>query len=628
MAKRDNRGFSLIEIIIAVAILTLLIVPIMTQFTNTLSTNRKAKEQQYANENASFVLETFQKEEVDVTKIMSGGAIITSSGGITANPTSKAAITCQLYLTDGTPVTTTSGSIEYNAYTYKLDDKKLGAKKTTYNRTVVLDDLTNKIRAQYETTLSGKTGYRVAYNLTEADLANFSSASIGGKSFELTDEGSIVCYNDEGFVVGVACNTTANGDYTSNPNEQQIASIQNLDSNKVALINGYASNFDQAAESTFYALALDRLKVEDEDSWRQAVLRNDGGILATGEYASSIYKYTVLTVDDVKKADGTTHDYYLVKAQVFFNNSYRLTKTAAEQPEPYHDSTSYVVFAQKFYTTDTQGNPRCPDVYFEYQPYVEEMSMTNGLYDSLWYGADDYLIIDNKVEGANIYLYKPTTDMMQATAQYNEDVKNGKITTTEATTSVEPEDPATGGAIGSPPLPPAEPELTTEDNSNKEGYSYYVTSSGINKNKEVKLHVYSFGQLVGPLETNKEANIYTNLKLSMFDVDCGDTADTAKDAAEKNIMDKALAQASATTPAAIASYSDFSFKGAERDEDGNALIEAGNYKYIDLVKSIYDESRTENRLFTITVRLEPVDESGNPIVSSNKVVLTGAKGEK
>jgi prepilin-type N-terminal cleavage/methylation domain-containing protein len=49
-----NKGFSLIEVIVAVAILTLLMAPILVQVSKTLSNSAAAKERQYAVENAEF----------------------------------------------------------------------------------------------------------------------------------------------------------------------------------------------------------------------------------------------------------------------------------------------------------------------------------------------------------------------------------------------------------------------------------------------------------------------------------------------------------------------------------------------------------------------------------------------
>ena len=65
MAKNNNKGFSLIEIVIAMAVLTLLLTPIIKQFAQTMKVSRQAKEQQYINEEASFSLEEGQTTPYD-----------------------------------------------------------------------------------------------------------------------------------------------------------------------------------------------------------------------------------------------------------------------------------------------------------------------------------------------------------------------------------------------------------------------------------------------------------------------------------------------------------------------------------------------------------------------------------
>ena len=71
----------------------------------------------------------------------------------------------------------------------------LKAKRDKYSNVVVLDDLSNKVRAYGGE--SAPKHYKVAYNLTSTELAAF------GEGFELTNEGSIVKYNDEGYVSAV-----------------------------------------------------------------------------------------------------------------------------------------------------------------------------------------------------------------------------------------------------------------------------------------------------------------------------------------------------------------------------------------------------------------------------------------
>ena len=85
-AGMNNRGFSLVEVIIAVAVLTILMAPIIQQIIQTLSTSAKAKERQYATENAEYVLNYFQ--ETPLTSLLGfassgkvGSSISTTTGG-------------------------------------------------------------------------------------------------------------------------------------------------------------------------------------------------------------------------------------------------------------------------------------------------------------------------------------------------------------------------------------------------------------------------------------------------------------------------------------------------------------------------------------------------------------------
>ena len=99
MAKNKNKGFTLIEIIIAIAILTVLLVPIMRQFTQTLETSRRAKELQYINENAAYVLEMSQR--TDLSNIASGSDAADVADDIKINTVTKySSIACEVYNVD------------------------------------------------------------------------------------------------------------------------------------------------------------------------------------------------------------------------------------------------------------------------------------------------------------------------------------------------------------------------------------------------------------------------------------------------------------------------------------------------------------------------------------------------
>ena len=63
MTKLNNKGISLVELLIAVAVMALLISPIILQTAATLNTSADSKERQYAVESAEEVIEYFRKTD-------------------------------------------------------------------------------------------------------------------------------------------------------------------------------------------------------------------------------------------------------------------------------------------------------------------------------------------------------------------------------------------------------------------------------------------------------------------------------------------------------------------------------------------------------------------------------------
>ncbi|MDE6025196.1 MAG: type II secretion system GspH family protein [Lachnospiraceae bacterium] len=529
MAKNKNKGFTLIEVMIAIAILTLLLVPIMRQFTQTLDTSRRAKELQYANESAAYLLEYSQRN--DLAKLASGTDATNAADELklAAAPVkyeNGTALWCDLYdSTSGNAIGASGTHVRYNAYEYKLNDVKLGARNTVYHRKVVLDDLSLQLGAM--TNASGN-GYKIAYNMTQADLSRFPAG------FELTNEGSIVKYDGQGFVVAVACREA---ETVSNPNDTNLGNMQDLDATKVAIIGGTASNFDAQADALFFSKTMENLKQRDPESYKQAMLHtSNDSVLNTIDYLDSTSKLTKLYIDfDDCGTPDTKDDYYIIKADVYYINDYSF-KITGNQTVSATDVITYNVFSQKFYTD------RCPDIYFEYQPYTVDYDYNaTGSADKVRYASRDYILIDNFVtnpdadgdgspDNVKIYLYKPINDQMNTAA----------------------------GGIHS-----------------YKGYYVGETSS-----TKVKINIFRTNTDV------KYADIYTNIPLgNQFEV-----------------------AASAVIPTAL----------TDSKVHTNTVRSSYDMAYI---KPIADDTRTDNRLMTVTVKLTPESK----IV--NNITLTGAKGE-
>lgn len=566
MAKTNNKGFTLIEIVIAVAILSILLTPILKQFANTLETSRKAKALQQANETAVYEMEEFQT----VTK----EALDDKYG----DPTVHTDMVVRLLDTDGTEITST---LKYSAYEYKLDDRKIGAKQDVYSNVVVLDDLSNKIRAYGGE--SATKHYKVAYNLTDADLGKF------GTGFTLTNEGSIVEYNDAGFVTAIVCtDKNANGtpvSYVENPNEVNLGNMHNLDKNAVALVMGGTSSFDSEAFSALFSKAMDHLRELDYESWQQALLNVDNESILSQDSMNNSKRLIKIYAD--KAVDSTTgKDCYIVKVDVYYDYNYSLVVNG-EKKSDFHDMVSFTVFSQKFFTKEP------PEIYFEYQPYcISGANSKNAIYQT-----NDYILFDNYVDECKVYLYKPYKDQQN----YDANIDNYyKMVDTDGD--------------GTP-------------DSKEEYYTYYTDKA---KTQKVKIHLASKNSNTA-LSLDSDGNVldtdamdrvyvFTNLDVNGYEEGSAD-AQFVSDAFNGTFdyVKGEKESRSSVEDAMAAKYLKYELgqKYTTNTKQNDGSVTNGSMK---VLYTLSEDTREAERLYTVTVKLTPDKEN------LNTVRLSGAKG--
>lgn len=566
MAKTNNKGFTLIEIVIAVAILSILLTPILKQFANTLETSRKAKALQQANETAVYEMEEFQT----VTK----EALDDKYG----DPTVHTDMVVRLLDTDGTEITST---LKYSAYEYKLDDRKIGAKQDVYSNVVVLDDLSNKIRAYGGE--SATKHYKVAYNLTDADLGKF------GTEFTLTNEGSIVEYNDAGFVTAIVCtDKNANGtpvSYVENPNEVNLGNMHNLDKNAVALVMGGTSSFDSEAFSALFSKAMDHLRELDYESWQQALLNVDNESILSQDSMNNSKRLIKIYAD--KAVDSTTgKDCYIVKVDVYYDYNYSLVVNG-EKKSDFHDMVSFTVFSQKFFTKEP------PEIYFEYQPYcISGANSKNAIYQT-----NDYILFDNYVDECKVYLYKPYKDQQN----YDANIDNYyKMVDTDGD--------------GTP-------------DSKEEYYTYYTDKA---RTQKVKIHLASKNSNTA-LSLDSDGNVldtdamdrvyvFTNLDVNGYEEGSAD-AQFVSDAFNGafDYVKGEKESRSSVEDAMAAKYLKYELgqKYTTNTKQSDGSVTNGSMK---VLYTLSEDTREAERLYTVTVKLTPDKEN------LNTVRLSGAKG--
>ena len=583
MVRMKNKGFSLIEVIVAVAILTLLMAPILVQVSKTLSNSAAAKERQYAVENAEYVLNYVQEAETARLKTLSGklgttvttkpdgSAVSESLDGNLQFTSSKnyEDINCNAWVVgsyadfdtylvrDAVSETALNSALggapawyPYSATVYTLDDAKLGKKKRTYQRTVILDNLRSKLSAK---------GLSV-----ETAFSDGAKSALEAKGYTITTEGAAVKYDDTtGLISDIICSKVEG---TQSPNGTGTSYMQDLDSTKVAIIQGTASNFDEQAENDLYNLKMNRLKAANPDAWVQAMNSQTGQNVLKGKlYNDNVSKMTRVTI--VSGYDNTRKlKYYDVNCTVFYEDYLTSSGTVGggatddaaqgisdmtiNQSKP--DVLTYNAYAHRFYTS------QAPDIYMVYEPYVAEG--TN-------YSSNDYLVTYDGVdyaEGekhAKLYLIKPVKSRI-----------------------------AGGGS----------------------GTSSFLTSMNASSPKLVKIYV---DQLLRNDHPNDAMMIYTNIDLDNFHINNSIVADSRKGVQYSGNL------------AQYYGVPKSSKTGDVDNSDVYTLTEISRDQYPEEhIKDIKEDVTVADRVYTVTVQLNKIAEDGVTVEKGNSIRLSGAKG--
>ena len=581
MVRKKNKGFSLIEVVVAVAILTLLISPILAQVIQTLSVSAAAKEKQYAVENAEYVLNYIQETPVSKLNLLSSklssltgdstesiDGKLEFSGVNTVPKQSCTAYVCGKYTdidayyarsaASGTAIASALSSLtvdcEYSATTYTLDQAKLGKKKNPYQRKVTLDNLRAKLAG---------AGLTVETNFSAEALSNLKDAG-----FSITTEGAAVKYNSEGLVTAIMCCSVVG---ISNPNGIGTSYMQDLDSTKVAIIQGAASNFDAQAENDLYNLKMNRLKAANPNAWVQAMNSQTGStILNTTLFNDNVSKLTKITIvsgEDKTRPIGE-RKYYDVDCIVYYEDYLAKNPAAATGGAAGSDAAAgisdmttdltvpdvltYNAYSHRFYTN------QAPDVYLIYEPYVA---------DGKEYSSKDYIvtydgvIYDANEKRAKMYIIKPNNSRIAAKVP---------------------------------------------------GKRSFYTSLNSTSNRLVEIYV---NQLKLKSGGNDAMTIYTNVDLGNFKTDKIDNPSGktgvcyASNRAEYYGVVKSVSEGEVN-------------KSNRYAVDSEITREAYPDGYI---KDIIEDVTLSDRVYTVTVQLDKLDEIGN-VESGNSIRLSGAKG--
>lgn len=182
MAKNNNKGFSLVEVIIAVAVFAILIAPLTAQLISAINVNTKSTKKQYAIEKAEEIMESFK------TANMNGSAISIPDGNSTGNYNfSLDASEKKTYtLPNG------DGNVDYSINSYSCSGISLGGEYEKYDCTVTVNDIAHAVASKgyvWDTNTNdlkkdGSEYVRVTSGVgTVRNLDNKQSAIIAGATY-------------------------------------------------------------------------------------------------------------------------------------------------------------------------------------------------------------------------------------------------------------------------------------------------------------------------------------------------------------------------------------------------------------------------------------------------------------
>ncbi|MBQ9233853.1 MAG: hypothetical protein IJ167_07450, partial [Lachnospiraceae bacterium] len=429
MTKNRNKGFSLIDVIIAVAVLSILVTPILMQVIQTIRTSAAAKERQTAVDNAQYIMEYFQAESFE--NPISESIVMQGDGK--ANIVSSTELEEEkvvLFKLSGTDVdfaieeaglpNEEKSTLTYKIKDYRLSNSQFGRNKNEYSRIVEVDDMDINIRSKKyqikrDFTDSEKNailGQTVSLGFDVDDLDD----DFSGK-WELMSDGSIVVIKNidatgtEGsatfdHIVAVLVEESPYDSYI-NPNDISVGNARNIkdaaEGGHDVIIPGTTSDYDKTAYKTFFGDQMLKYQEEDFNGWQESVLQEYGDFeTATINKNNQKFPYRFITVSVTKPFPDKYENVYNVRCEVNYYFDYMVTGDITGE-----DTLSYTIYDQTF---EADSNP---NIYLYYEPFICQV-VNNDVSES-YYAPADYIGVYNDYlcKDSRLYLIKPDKSQLR-----------------------------------------------------------------------------------------------------------------------------------------------------------------------------------------------------------------------
>lgn len=347
MKKANNKGVSLIEILIAVVVFTICITPIVMQLTTGIRIGNKAKDQQAATDYAKSIAETMKQMQLQEGYDSTNLSDLESALNITAG-TMSAQNTFSSVKEDGTAGSVIAANSTLKSYpgngmtgTNYSSVTEMYQKLNTANKT--LADKEALVR-QYVFKGSANVEYRDYDVEITMDTTPYAIASL------------------------------KNDDYTD-PNSVNLNNLSDLDANKEALVTR-ASNYDTTATLSFFNATVSALQQSNDTDDQQKAVQIMNGNATIGDTAT---KQTIIEINPITDASGNQ---YQVTCDIEYTNSDPLGVLGTDKV------LTYGVFDQKF--------KEMPEVYLMYNQFVYGTS----------FQSDEIIVKNNLSEQVKVYVIR------------------------------------------------------------------------------------------------------------------------------------------------------------------------------------------------------------------------------
>ncbi len=383
MRKKINIGVSMVEILISIAIFSVLLMPIVSSIIQAMTSTRDAKTIQYRNEYVENVVEYVKQDSLE--NIMNGD-YFSDIGSYTDGSSSPVTVQAEFYK-DGNTNQLEPGLVELKKV---LDSKSWVTVSQASSDVFNSNGISGIEYYPYEKyTLSGKVKLG-AKNSTYSYQMEVSNKHYAEKE----QQGSYV-----------------------NPNNLALGIVEDFDHTKVALINGTIANHDTSVSNNFLTKKIEVLKdayerdPENNEQYEQYMSQAQANPLFSDDTATR-----VITL----KISGSATAGYKVTCLMKYHDNCESNDTVKNALADYN--IEYAPFEYEYPVDSTTGLAKLPNIYLMYNVCVYNNQ----------YSPDDYIALDTTGLDANdtapvrVFIVQTAESYSEAITSANTDLELGK----------------------------------------------------------------------------------------------------------------------------------------------------------------------------------------------------------